>query len=114
MMSSSLKERLARLGPSKAADQNRSGSSAILALRPDLDLSKVKTIPAIQSLYKRGMSMLRAKRAVEALVEEGRAVILVPKIESLPALTADLQECGVAMSVLDPDVIGVEASRESV
>ena len=114
MMSSSLKERFARLGPSKAADQNQSGSPAILALRPDLNLSEVKTIPAIQSLYKRGMSMLRAKRAIETLVEEGRAVILVPNIENLSVLAGELKEYGVSTAVVGPDVVSVKLVREHV
>ena len=58
--------------------------------------------------------MLRAKRAIETVVEEGRAVILVPKIESLPALAADLQQYGVSIAVIDPDVIGMKAIQESV
>lgn len=49
--------------------------------------------------------MLRAKRAVEEMVDQGRAVVLLPIIEDPAALARELAESGVtAALVVTPDV----------
>ena len=112
MITSSLKERFARLEPGRVIDRVQSGSPGILALRSSKNLEDVETIPAIFALYRRGMTMLRAKRAVEVMVEKGSAVILVPKIEDLQVLAAELKNHGVSTAIVGPDVTDVRGIRE--
>ena len=45
---------------------------------------------AILSLSKRGLSLLRAKRAIEGLLETGGVTIQLPMVEDLTALTDEL------------------------
>lgn len=56
--------------------------------------------------------MLRAKRAVEEALEAGRAVVLVPKVESEGVLAVDLMESGFRMSMLRPGPVDVRRLRE--
>ena len=58
--------------------------------------------------------MLRAKRAIEMVVEKGQAVVLVPKIESLAALAEDLSAYGVSTTIYGPDDVDVRRVREHV
>ena len=111
-MTSSLKERLERLGPIRGVDQVPSGSPVVLSLRPGPDLRRVKTISATMALAKRGLSLLRAKRAVEEMVEHGRAVILAPKVESETALAAELAEAGCSVATVATQDVDVRALRE--
>jgi len=65
----------------------------------------VNPISAALSLARRGLSLRRAKRAVEEMLATGRAVIELPKVENEAFLTAELDELGVvAKSVASPDV----------
>jgi DNA-binding transcriptional regulator YiaG len=104
-MNSSFKERLARLGPVRAVRQVHSGSPAVMSLRPETN-PKVNAITAAQALARRGLSLLRAKRAVEEMISSGRAVIEVPKVESRALLTAELAESGIIARSTDrnPDI----------
>lgn len=103
-MKSSLRERLERLGPVRAVSQVASGSPVVLSLRPRPN-RQIKTVSATMSLARRGISLLRAKRAVEEMLATGRAVIELPKVENQTFLTAELDELGVmATSVVGPDV----------
>jgi putative transcriptional regulator len=62
---------------------------------------------------KRWMPTLRAKRAVEAMVAERKAFVLVPKVESLEALTAELAQAGVkATTVPGAETVDVKAIRD--
>jgi putative transcriptional regulator len=58
------------------------------------------------------MNLLRAKRAVEAMVAERRAFVLVPKVESLDALTQELAAAGVRAIALPDAAVDVRAMRE--
>ena len=95
-MKPELKERLARLGPIRAIDRVPSGSPVDLVLRPADGLAKVKTITAIHALARRGPSLLVAKRAIEAMVDNGEAHLHVSTVESLAVLAAELLTAGVA------------------
>jgi putative transcriptional regulator len=51
------------------------------------------------------LSLLRAKRAIEEMIETGRAVVLVPKVESKTSLADELAAAGcVAAAVAQTDV----------
>jgi putative transcriptional regulator len=112
-MESWLKERLARLGPTEALPQVESGSPVAVLLEWAGDISDIKTIPAMFALTRRWVPLLRAKRTVEAVVAEKRAFILVPKVEAMDALTADLAQAGVrATATPDACTIAVKDLRE--
>lgn len=112
MTRSSLREKFERLGPTRVVDQNRSGSREVLVLRPSLDLRDFETIPAIQALHKRGLTMIRAKRTIEKMVREGHAVALVPKVEDISALASDLRAHGVSAALVAPNGVDVRRVRE--
>ena len=80
-MDSSLRERFARLGPVRVVDQNKSGSPAVVLLRlePGQDISR--PVDAMLALTKRGIAMLRGKRAVEALLSDRRVLVELPLVE---------------------------------
>lgn len=111
-MSSSLKEGFGRLGPTRAIDRVRSGSPVVLSLRPSAGPAAVRPIPATLALARRGMTMLRAKRAVEEMVEHGRAVVRVPTVESEAALARDLADAGCVAASVAARPIDVRALRE--
>lgn len=112
MTKSSLKERFARLGPPLDIDLVRSGSSEVVALEPNADLRQVKTIEAMLALRRRGLAMLRAKRAIEAALAKGRIELTVPIVESLDALAAELREAGFSLAILTPRAPNVRQLRE--
>ena len=93
-MDLSLKERFARLGPIRAIDQNHSGSTVLLGVyRPD-ERSQMKTIDAIFALRQRGITTLKAKRAMEEVVAKGVSVVILPCVENLDDLLGDLNDAG--------------------
>ena len=91
-----------------------SGSPVALVLRPIADPATIKTVTASLALAKRGMTMLRAKRAIESTIEHGETTVQVPMVESVPALAADLRDAGVAASRLATEGVNVRALRESL
>jgi DNA-binding transcriptional regulator YiaG len=111
-MSSSLKERFARLGPIRAIDRIRDGSPAALSLRPAPSRKRVKSVSIALALAKRGMSMLRAKRAVEEMLENGRAVVLLPTVESATTLAKELADAGCIAAAMATHEVDVRELRE--
>ena len=110
-MRSKLRERFARLGPVQGIDRVRSGSPADLVLRPGADRATLKTIDATMALARRGMTMLRAKRAVEAMLEDGEVVVEVPMVEDLSALATELRKAGVKAARIVTGSVDVRALR---
>jgi putative transcriptional regulator len=112
-MESSLRERFARLGPIRAIDRVTPGSPAVFVVRTALDGPGLRTIDAIHALARRGMTMLRAKRAIESLLEKGRVFVELPMVEDVKGLTADLAKAGFAAAQIQPDpTVDVRALRE--
>ena len=59
------------------------------------------------------MPMLRAKRAMEALLTQGKAIVEVPQVEDPAALTAELRVAGIVAVILEPPrAIDVRRLRE--
>ena len=114
MTPSKLKERFARLGPVRGIDRVASGSPADLVLRPATDIAAIKTISVALALARRGMSLLQAKRAVEAVVEQGEAFVHVPTVEDLAALAGELGAAGIRASRLHDAVVDVKAVRTAL
>ncbi len=101
-------ERLARTpGEPRVSD----GSPAALLIEWAGDIREIRTISAIRALVKRWTPVLRAKRAVEAMLEHRRAFILLPRLESFDAIAAELAAAGVRATIARNDV-DVKAIRE--
>lgn len=113
MTSSSLRARLERLGPVRDIDRVGSGSPEDCVLSPDGD--PVDVIAASMTLARRGVSLLKAKRTVEAMLEAGRSYLHLPKVEDAEALGAELAGAGVRMKLrTTPRQVSVAAIRRSL
>jgi DNA-binding transcriptional regulator YiaG len=110
MSKSSLKGRLARLGPIRAVDRDI-GLPVDLVLRPKTDGGRIEAISATLALTRRGLSMLRAKRTVETIVEMGEAVVHLPAVTVLADLVRELQKAGIAARRLAHGSVDVRAAR---
>ena len=114
MTPSRLKERFARLGPVRDIDRIASGSSADLVLRPAGSLAGIKTVSAAMALARRGMSLLGAKRTIEAVVEHGEAFVHVPTVEDIARLANELGVAGIRTARLRSAPIDVKAVRTAL
>ena len=114
MKNLSWKERFARRASGKARDLVQSGSPAILNLRPNPDAREINSIAAIEALARRHVPLLKAKRAIEAVLAEGGNYLQVPKVEDPEGLRAELRSAGlvVRMAPLRGRVVDVKALRE--
>lgn len=113
-MKPELREKLERLGPIRDIDRVPSGSPVGAVLRVGDGLAQVAAIPAIMALAKRGMTLLKAKRTVEAMVEHGEGVAHVPTVESWAALVRDLAAAGVRATRLTDNPVDVRAIRDAL
>jgi hypothetical protein len=100
-MDSSLWERFERLGHVRTMHPVPCGSPGVFVLTIAGDLSAVRTIDAMAALVRRGMVVIDAKRAIEAVVERRRAVVEVPMVEDAAALADDLAAAGFAAEASD-------------
>jgi hypothetical protein len=100
-MKSSLKEQFEQLARIPAADRAPSGSPAVFNLRlprpPGNGLPD--TIPAMRTLVRRGMKLLKAKQAVEALLEGQEVIVDLPAVEDPDLLSAELAEAGISATL---------------
>jgi DNA-binding transcriptional regulator YiaG len=114
MSNSSWKERFARRASGKARDLVQSGSPAILSLRTHPYVSEVNSIAAIESLVRRHVPLLKAKRAIEAVLAEGSHYLPVPKVEDPEQLRSELRSAGfeVRVAPVPGRAIDVKALRE--
>lgn len=109
-MRSKLKEQFGRLGPVRAVDRVSPGSPETLVLRPAGSQTNVPA--AALALARRGVSMLRAKRALEAMLDHGETLLHVPTVESLRALSKELAAAGVRLGRIPAeDDVDVRALR---
>lgn len=121
MTRSSLRERVGKAGSVRASSRVKSGTAVALKLLPDRDrIGPVATIPAIAALVNRLLPLLRAKRAIEAMLDDGFVFVDVPKVEDVQALTRELRAAGVVArpSIAQPrghgqaDPVNVAALRQ--
>jgi len=105
----------------RASFRVKSGTAVALNLRPEPDrLGPVATIPAIEALVKRHLPLLRAKRAIEAMLDDGAVFVELPRVEDVPTLTHELLAVGVSArpSIVRPseggraDAVDVAALRQ--
>jgi len=116
-MDAELRERFARLGPIRDIGRVPLGSPAVLVLRLPPGGPVPRTIDATHALARRGMTMLRAKRAVEAMLGDGRVFVDVPTVEDPAALATDLATdlaaAGIAAAPVEtPGTVDVRGLRE--
>jgi hypothetical protein len=111
MTRSSLKEELARTAPTRAIDLVPSGSPEVVAIERG-EWGGIRTIEAIFALRRRGLTMLKAKRAIEAALERGRVIVGVPIVESPDILAGELRAAGFAPTFLTPRAPDVRELRE--
>ena len=112
MTNSWLPEGFERLARTPGVPRVSGGSPAAVLLEWAGDIRQIQTVPAILALARRWVPMLRAKRAVEAMVEHKQAFILIPKLESFEALAAELLAAGVRATSATRDEVDVKAIRE--
>lgn len=99
----SLKERFARLGPVWAIDRVPSGTPAVFVLRlPQPAESAPRVIDAMFTLARRGLTMLKAKRHIEALVEHGVTFVHLPTVGDPQAVVAELTQAGIGTAPVAP------------
>lgn len=113
-MNSSLREQFARLGPIQEVGRVPSGSPAVLSLRASPVLAEVKTVSAAIALARRGVSPLKAKRALEEMLSKGRSLVHLPTVEDASALAAELVESGIRPKLIASDAVDVKAVREKL
>jgi DNA-binding transcriptional regulator YiaG len=109
-MKSSLKERLERLGPVTDVSRVVSGSPVVMFLRPATN-RELKPVSATLALAKRGLSLLKAKRAVEEIMQKGLAVLELPIVESRRRVLAELTEAGIDARPRAEGVVNVKNLR---
>jgi DNA-binding transcriptional regulator YiaG len=113
MANSSLKARIARLGPVRAVDRVASGSPANLVLSAATERAGLKTVAAALELARHGIPLLKAKRVLEEMIARGRAYVRLPMVEDTAALLRTLRALGIHAAVADPPTrVDVKAIRE--
>lgn len=111
-MDSSLRERFARLGPIQAVARVSSGSPAVFVLRLQEGVTP-RTVDGALALVRRGLTMLRAKRAMDELLAEGRVFVELPRVEDPRFLAAELAKAGIPAAPAEPpQTVDVRALRE--
>lgn len=112
-MESSLRERLGRLGPIRDVPRARSGSPRAVMIRRDADGRRLRKVTATMTMAYHGASLQRAKRAVDAAVEQGWAVVELPTVEDDAALCRDLDAAGFHPTILpEAGTVDIAALRE--
>ncbi len=101
MSSLSWKARFAPRADERAGSRVPSGSPVILSLRLDPNAEAIDSIAAIEALVRRHTPLLKAKRAIEAVLARGRNHIHVPMVEDHSALRSDLAASGLIARVTD-------------
>ncbi len=112
MTKSSFRERFERQGRIRSIDPVRSGSPATLSLSVAGSLAETKSVEAVIALRRRGVPILKAKRAVEAALEGRANVVEALTVENLRAHADDLAQAGFEASVVRRQAVDVKKLRE--
>ena len=99
MSTSSWKERFAPRADGRVRDLVRSGSPAIVSLRPNPDAPAIDSIAAIEALARRHVPLLKAKRTVEAMLTNGSSFLQVPKVDDFLRLRGELERAGLSVRI---------------
>jgi putative transcriptional regulator len=98
----------------KATDLVLSGSPETVAIELAGKLSATNSIAAIKALSRRGVNLLKAKRAIEAALTGEKIVILVPHVERLKTLAQELSKSGFRAYCVRDDAVDVKQLRETL
>lgn len=66
------------------------------------------------ALARRGLTMLRAKRAIEAMLDDGEVAVTAPTVEDFDALARDLGKAGVDAARIATEPVDVRSLRVSL
>jgi DNA-binding transcriptional regulator YiaG len=80
-------------------------------LRPDSDKAKVKAVTAMRVLVDNGLTLLKAKRAVEAMLASGKIEVRLPTVRSLTGAAAQLGAAGIRVAQISGEPVDVRALR---
>ena len=112
MTQSTFKERVARLGPGRVRSIVRvSGSPAIVHVVCK-SRGRVRVPTAALELARRGLSLLRAKRTIEAALEHGIIAVRLPAVEDRGVLAQAMADAGLDVRFLDVEMVDVRGLRE--
>lgn len=110
-MSSSLKAKFARLGPVQGIDRVRSGSPARYVLSAASSFRH--SVSVAETLARRHLSLLAAKRIATRLLRGEAVAVEVPKVEDRVRFEQELKRYGVTAERRDPpDAVDIKALRE--
>ena len=112
MTQSKLRVPFERLGPVRVESPGQSGSPAGVVLRLASDRGRTRVIDAVRVLMANGLTMLKAKRAIEAVLEGGEIAVWLPAVESVEQLAAQLREADYLATAIAADAVDVKALRE--
>ena len=90
------------MGPVEDVSQNQSGAEEHLVLHAAGNETPVIATNSALALAKCGISLLKAKRAIEAILDEGEATLMVPKVGSKQELTTGLRAAGIDVLMVTP------------
>ena len=113
-MNSKLQERLARLGPIRDARPQRSGSAVDIVLRRASGQRRFAPVTAISTLAGAGLSLLKAKRAIEALPANGEIAVTLLAVMDIVRLARDMRACGIDVAIFASGAVDVRALRVSL
>lgn len=91
-----------RLGPIPGIERVRSGSPVRVVLKAPLHSANVPV--AAGALARRGLSLRRARDVMDQVFDHGAEVTLLPMVEDVGQLVADLAAAGVTAGIIGDDV----------
>jgi putative transcriptional regulator len=74
----------------------------VFVLRPKQNRGPPETVDAALALARRGLPLLRAKRAMEELLSTGSAFVDLPTVDDPAAVVAELGKAGIAAALTEP------------
>ena len=110
MTTPSLRELAARLGPVRDVARHEAGAPRPVTLRAAGDPDRVAVIKASRALARCGVSLLAAKRSVEAMLERGEAALTLPRVASEEELGRELRAAGIACRTAGPGRAGQQGA----
>jgi DNA-binding transcriptional regulator YiaG len=116
MVDLSWKELIERPAAEVGSDLVLSGSPAIVKIELNTETRQYQTISAMLALKKRHLNLLKAKRAIETVIEQIEHFVLVPRVENAAALKAELQAAGflARVDMLDESPLDIKRIRETL
>jgi putative transcriptional regulator len=112
MTESGLKAKFARLGPTQAPAPAPSGSREQMTIRRGVDLHAIDTINAVLLLHHSGLTLLRAKRTIETVMDGTAVSVDLTHVADAAAFAREMLESGFEAVVRPREVPDIHALRE--